>query len=662
MQLYFQDEQVPVHMRGFWLHNLDVVYLFHGLAFVVAGLFIFAQRRDSSQRGIASISGWLAAFALVHGVNEWLDMWLIVRGDSAAVRMAGLHLLTLSFIFLFEFGRGAMALSGRAGRLAGRWSTLVLTMTCLLLMATAGDEPAVWPRYLLAWPGGLLAAAGIGLYLRENPDIRTSPLRRYLLADAAALGLYAALSGVIVPRADFFPASVINQDAFLDIFSVPVQVFRSLCGVTVAWATWSMLRFFNQEANERLRRETATREQAEARLLQAQKLEAVGLLAGGLAHDFNNVLTTIVGYNYFLLEGLEPGSPLRGLSLEIRKAADLAASLTRHVLAVTRRQVVQPRVMDANSVIHEMAKMFRRLLGVDIKLDVHAHVDLWFVRMDCGHLEQILMNLVVNARDAMPHGGRLVISTRNQTVREGVRWDGGLSLAPGQYVCLEVRDTGLGMDERVRARIFEPFFTTKEAGRGTGLGLSMVKSIVRDYGGGISAESAPGRGAVFRVCLPRAEGGVEALLPGEVRKTGGEGHETLLVVEDNAALRSLIKKILRDKGYRVFSAATGKEARLLSRRLKERVGLLLCDLILPDGSGADVAKELRAARPGLRVVYMSGYPGGVLSNELRLEAPAFIEKPFSPEALLDCLRRQLDAKKAEAQAKAPPLPGLGSPG
>jgi signal transduction histidine kinase/ActR/RegA family two-component response regulator len=643
-------------MREFWVHNLDVVFFFYGLAFMAAGLLILAQRRDSSQRSIAKTFGWLAAFALVHGCNEWLDMWMLVRGDSAAARILELHLLPISFILLYEFGRSIFALSSRGKWLASRWSTLALSLTCLALMAAAGEEPAVWPRYLLCLPGGLLAAVGICRYLEAHPDIRALPLRRYLLADAMALGLYALLSGVVVPQAAFFPASVLNQSAFLDFFRVPVQVLRALCAAVVAWATWSMLRFLNRETDERLRRETATREQAEAQLLQAQKFEVVGLLAGGLAHDFNNVLTTIVGYNYFLLEGLEPGSPLRSLSLEIRKAADLAASLTRHVLAVTRKQIVQPRVMEPNSVILEMAKMFRRLLDANVKLDIHAQPFLWPVKMDCGQLEQVLINLVVNARDAMPHGGRLTIATSNQTVREGGGPEAGLALAPGQYVCLEVRDTGQGMDESTRARLFEPFFTTKAAGCGTGLGLSTVKNIVRDYHGGIAVESAPGRGSAFRVYLPCAEGGAEALLPGEVRKTGVEGHEAILVVEDNAALRSLIKRMLREKGYRVFTAATGKEARLLCRQLREHLDLLLCDLILPDCHGTEVAKELRDARSGIKVAYMSGYPGGVLSSTLSFAEGVFIEKPFSPETLLDCLRRLLDSKKAEAPVQAAPLP------
>ncbi|MBI5240123.1 MAG: response regulator [Elusimicrobia bacterium] len=647
-------------MRAFWIANLDVAYFFYGLAFVVAGLLIAVQRRDLGDHRVSRVVALLAAFAGLHGLHEWSDLWELSRGYDPLVHPVGVVLLTASFVFLYEFGRSACAMSRPASRLASRWSTAALTAACLALMAAGGREPEVWPRYLLALPGGLLAAAGLGLHIGENPALQSPMARRCLKADAVALGAYALLAGLVVPRADFFPASVLNEETFLRLCGLPVPVLRSLCAVAVAAATWRLLFFFSREANERLRREQAPREQAESKLLQAQKLEAVGLLAGGMAHDFNNVLTTIVGYNYFLLEGLSPESPLRPLSLEIRKAADLAASLTRQILAVTRKQVVQPKVMEANSVIHEMAKMFRRLLGENIKLEVHAHPSAWPVKMDCGQLEQVLMNLVVNARDAMPHGGRLTLATRNVAVDGRRQAHLPAGIPEGHYLCLEVHDTGSGMTPEVQAKVFEPFFTTKEVGRGTGLGLSTVQGIVKEYRGHIAVASEPGKGSVFRVFLPRAEGGAEALVPGEVRKTGVEGHETILVVEDNAALRALVKRILREKGYRVFSAPTGEEALSLGRRLKERIDLLLCDLILPDSHGLAVAKELCAARPGLKVAYMSGYPGGVLASDLAFNGTVLIEKPFSPEALLDALRRQLDAKRAEAQAKAPPLPGLGS--
>jgi len=396
----------------------------------------------------------------------------------------------------------------------------------------------------------------------------------------------------------------------------------------------------------------------EAQFRQAQKMEAVGLLAGGIAHDFNNVLTTIVGYNYFVLDGLKPEHPLHAFCLEVKRATEVAASLTRQLLAVSRKQVVNPCVIDLNPVVIETCKLFRRLLGENIKLAVETQASLWPVKMDNGQLEQILLNLVVNARDAMPHGGRLFITTKNIGVGENRDGHVPPDVPPGQYACLEVRDTGVGMEANVQAHIFEPFFTTKEAGRGTGLGLCTVQGIVRGYRGGIAVESAAGHGAVFRIYLPRAEGGVEAMLPGESPKLARGGHETILVVEDNSTLRALIKKILRDKGYRVFSAGNGEESLTLCSHVKEHIHLLLSDLVLPDINGMELSVRLAAMRPGLKRVYMSGYPGGVAGSIDMLHEAVLIDKPFSPETLLGALRRVLDADTTELPAATPALPGL----
>jgi PAS domain S-box-containing protein len=385
----------------------------------------------------------------------------------------------------------------------------------------------------------------------------------------------------------------------------------------------------------------------EEKLRRSQKMEAVGLLAGGIAHDFNNVLTTIVGYNYFILEGLETGNSLRPYSLEIKRSAELAGSLTHQLLALGSHQVVQPRVMDANSVILSMTKMLRRLVGEDIDVELSAHSALWAVKMDSGQLEQVVLNLAVNARDAMPKGGRLNLSTKNISARKDRSPDPLISLPAGQYVCLEISDSGMGMDEATRARIFEPFFTTKEPGRGTGLGLSTVMGIVKQYRGHISVQSEPGQGSTFRVYIPRAEGGVEAMLPGDIPKSTKGGEETILVVEDNDALRDIIKKALREKGYRVFSARSAEEALAKCCKLKERIDLLLTDVVLPDVEGPELAKRLLESRPALRVVIMSGYPGGAFAKFSAGRDTFHIEKPFSPEQLLATVRRSLDAAQVE---------------
>jgi len=397
-----------------------------------------------------------------------------------------------------------------------------------------------------------------------------------------------------------------------------------------------------RDITERVRAE-AEKAKADEQFHQAQKMEAVGLLAGGIAHDFSNVLTTIVGYNYLVLDGLQADHPLRPFSLEVQRATELGASLSRQLLAVSRRQVARPRVMELNSTVIELAKLFRRLVGENIKVVVEAHPSLWPVKMDNGPLEQILLNLVVNARDAMPQGGQLTIATRNITAGEAGRQEGRLALPPGHYVCLRVSDTGIGMDAAVQARIFEPFFTTKTAGRGTGLGLATVQGIVKDWQGHIFVESAPGQGATFRVCLPRAEGGVEAMLPEKDSQAVPGGGEAILVVEDHAFLLNLLKKALRRQGYRVFTADNGARGLELCRKLKQRIDLVLMDLVLPDINGGELFARMEALRPGLKVVYMSGYPGALMDGANLSSEIVFIEKPFPPGELHNALRRALDA-------------------
>jgi PAS domain S-box-containing protein len=385
----------------------------------------------------------------------------------------------------------------------------------------------------------------------------------------------------------------------------------------------------------------------EDQVRRAQKMQAVGLLAGGIAHDFNNVLTTIVGYNYFILEGLETGHPLRSFSLEIRRSAELAGSLTHQLLALGRHQVLQPQVMDANSVILSLGRMLKRLVGENIEVELDTHPALWPVKMDSGQLEQVVLNLVINARDAMPNGGRLVLATRNLTAHDDHRTDPAIVLPPGQYVCLEVSDTGSGIDESVRAHLFEPFFTTKGPGRGTGLGLATIMGIVKQYGGHIAVQSARGRGTAFRIYLSRVAGGVQAMVPGTASKAAKGGHETVLIVEDNDALRAIIRKALREKGYRVFSARNSQDALALCGRLKERIDLLLADVVLPDLDGPELAKRLLEQRSGLKVAFMSGYPAGMASQLVQLQDAAHIDKPFSPEQLLGFVRRALDAAQIE---------------
>jgi len=397
---------------------------------------------------------------------------------------------------------------------------------------------------------------------------------------------------------------------------------------------------------ERARTEGVLRE-TEAQLRQAQKMEAVGRLAGGMAHDFNNLLTVIRGYSELLLGRLGSTDDMRKDMEEVKKAADRASGLTRQLLAFSRRQFIAAKVLDLNALVANMDGMLRRLIGEDI-VEFCAELDAstGAIKADPGQVEQIIMNLVVNARDAMPKGGRLTIETRNVTIGEEVRLD-AVGVAPGSYVLLAVRDNGHGMDAETRSHLFEPFFTTKEKGKGTGLGLSTVYGIVKQSGGSIIVESAPGRGTTFRIYFPRVEqevpgptGAVEAIDP--VR-----GRETILLVEDEPSVRGLVHQTLRLHGYTVLEARHGIEALLTSAKYVGPIHLLLTDVVMPQMSGPEVAEKILTVRPGIKVLYMSGYPDHPVFDQGGVSRQTgFLPKPFSPHVLAQKVREVLNGVKA----------------
>jgi PAS domain S-box-containing protein len=373
----------------------------------------------------------------------------------------------------------------------------------------------------------------------------------------------------------------------------------------------------------------------------AQKMEAVGRLAGGVAHDFNNLLGVILGHAELLLRRFGPEHPGAGALEQVRLAAERGARLTRQLLAFSRRQVLQPRVLDLNAVVRSMEPMLARLIGEDVHLvTVLAH-GLGRVRADEGQVEQVLMNLAVNARDAMPRGGRLTIETANVGPGEG---DPPLrpAVAAGPRVTITVSDTGHGMDAATLAHVFEPFFTTKPAGEGTGLGLATVYGIVQQSGGRIEVESEASKGAVFRISLPRIEGEVRPPAPRrEATEVGG--HETVLLVEDDAALRAVIQEILETAGYRVYAASRSEEALAIAAIVAGGIDLLLSDVVMPGGSGPELAAELLARRPGLRVLYTSGYTYDAISRHGIQESGArLLQKPFSASDLLRAVRVALE--------------------
>jgi len=390
----------------------------------------------------------------------------------------------------------------------------------------------------------------------------------------------------------------------------------------------------------------AAAEAAREELRQAQKMEAVGRLAGGIAHDFNNLLSVVLTYTDLILADLGPEESMRRDIEEIHRAGVRASDLTRQLLAFSRQQVTAPRVVDLNEILLNMTRMLRRILGDDVEFSSQPGPRLGRVRVDPGQLEQVVMNLVVNARDAMPHGGRLSIETANVTLDgQGRR----RVAADGDLVMLSVRDTGLGMDAATRARIFEPFFTTKEVGKGTGLGLSTVHGIVQQNGGQILVDSEPGRGTVFRVYLPRVDAPAELERP---QPSGAlRGHETVLVVEDDDQVRSLIRSILLKQGYQVIEANGGDEALARSGRFSGEIHLLLTDVVMPKMSGLELARRLVEGRPGLRVLFMSGYTDDHAAHRGVAEAgQAYLGKPITPELLARKLREVLDGAVASSGA------------
>ncbi len=390
--------------------------------------------------------------------------------------------------------------------------------------------------------------------------------------------------------------------------------------------------------------DVTARRQAESQLMQAQKLEAVGQLAGGIAHDFNNLMSIIISYTEFAIDALRHTSPIRDDLMEIRRAGRRAAELTRQLLAFSRKQVLDPDVIDLNKVVNGVERMLRRLLGEDIEIVFQPETSLDCVLADPGQMAQVLMNLAINARDAMPQGGRLFIETSN-VLLDGSYADQHEVVDPGRYVLLSVSDTGSGMERAIRERIFEPFFTTKEMGKGTGLGLSTVYGIVKQSGGNIWAYSEPDRGTTFKIYLPRASGPMDRASQPPPLDGSVSGTETVLLVEDEEAVRNLAERILFRAGYLVLTAADGNEALALSDGLSGEIHLLLTDVVMPKMGGKDLADRLVARRPALKVLYMSGYSGEMIANFGVMETDRrFIGKPFSGPDLLRMIRETLDGK------------------
>jgi len=403
-----------------------------------------------------------------------------------------------------------------------------------------------------------------------------------------------------------------------------------------------------------IKQDATEKKELEAQYRHAQKMEAVGRLAGGVAHDFNNVLGVIAGYSEILLDKLGPDHPAAKDLSKIKAAADRAASLTRQLLAFSRQQIFYPRIVDLNEVVQRMGDMLQRLVGDDVSIDVRPSIPLGGINADVGQLEQVLMNLAVNARDAMPNGGPITIETRNVELDESYQLK-HRPVRPGPYVMFSMSDSGCGMDEATLANIFEPFFTTKEVGKGTGLGLATVYGIVKQSGGYIWVYSEPRKGTTFKIFFPRVTEVTETTIqPGERAEARG-GTETILLVEDYEGLREMIAASLRSAGYTVLEAGRAPAALELVAKHGGPVHLLLSDIVMPQSSGVQLFKLLKISVPDLKVIFMSGYATEMLGRHDPLPPEAaFIEKPFAKDSLLSTIRTVLQERG--------PRPGTDSAG
>ena len=391
------------------------------------------------------------------------------------------------------------------------------------------------------------------------------------------------------------------------------------------------------------------RRQLEEQLRQAQKMDAVGRLAGGVAHDFNNLLMVINGYTEVLLEQLEKASPMHHKVQSIQQAADRAATLTRQLLAFSRKQLLELKVIDVNTVIGDMERLLRPLIGENIELVTRLSTQTGHTRADAGQLEQVIMNLVVNAKDAMPEGGKLTLQSSDVTVRQN--FSAHRFIQPGRYAVISVADTGHGMDTETQSRIFEPFFTTKEKGKGTGLGLSTVYGIVKQSSGHVFAESELGAGTTFYVYLPRVEESAEELSPAQSQQNDAGGCETVLLVEDEESVRELVRLTLASRGYQVLEAENGESGLRLAESFKEHIDILITDVVMPGIGGRELARKLLLLRPAISVLYLSGYTeDAVVTRGTLGPRTAFLQKPFTLQNLAKKVREVLHSKSAPPPA------------
>ncbi|MCW3099670.1 MAG: sensor hybrid histidine kinase [Chthonomonadaceae bacterium] len=526
----------------------------------------------------------------------------------------------------------------------------------------ARETPPVWSGYLVA-----VVSVGFLTLVRLSLDPWLGPHHPFVVFLLAAMisswyaglgpGLLATFLGTGVSWYLFGdPRYTVALDSPDDYLGIGISV---IAGVAVSSLNETRIRAQRSTlihlqhmttANERLRQETAERirqeealKESQQQLFQAQKMESIGRLAGGIAHDFNNLLTAILGYAELAQMSLAPDAEEQSYIRNIEQAGNRAAELTAQLLTYARGQVMSLEIINLNAVLNEVRPLLERLLSEDIELAIRPAEDLWNVRADASKLQQIVLNLAINARDAMQHGGRLLIEVSNVTLGEEVAAHNA-EVMPGEYVVLNVSDTGIGMAEEVREHIFEPFFTTKEMGKGTGLGLATCYGLIKQFHGHIEVHSEPGQGASFQVYIPRVHELMEVMEATMPEDTTPEGSETILLVEDESMVRDIATQSLRSLGYHVLVAANGADALKIHSEYEEPIALLVTDVVMPWMNGKELAERILEKRPNIRVLFISGYTNNVILHKGVLDdGVTLLQKPFTSSALGQKVRQILDS-------------------